>query len=177
MTICSGLRPDAATACWIGAHRRLAAEPDFELVGLQMHRGVERLHGRMREMWRFVDRFDDLAALAEDVIDVAVVARVHHRPVERVAIELGELRAVGVAGLADVPLGLEQRQRFLGAPEAVGDDRDRVVELDDLQYTAPTFDRRFIDALELAAEHRTGGNRRIDHVRNSAYRWRTWRSR
>ena len=46
-----------------GAHRRLRAEPDIELVGLQMHRGVERLHGGVGEMRRFVDRLDDLAAL------------------------------------------------------------------------------------------------------------------
>ena len=76
------------------------------------------------------------------------------------------MRAVGLAGLAGVPFRLEQRERFLGAPEAVGDDRDRVVELDHLLHAAPAFDRRLVDALELAAEHRAGGDRRIDHAGN-----------
>ena len=62
------------------AHRRLRAEPDIELVGLQMHRGVERLHGGVGEMRRFVDRLDDLAALRESIVDIAVIARAHHRP-------------------------------------------------------------------------------------------------
>ena len=146
------------------AHRRLRADPDVEFVGLQVHRGVERLHGGMREMRRFVGRLDDLAAFSEFGIDVAVVARAHHRPVQRVAIKLGELRAVGFAGFAGVPFRLEQRQRFLGAPEAVGDDGDRVVELDDLLHAAAALGRRLIDASEFAAEHRTGGDRGIDHA-------------
>ncbi len=131
------------------AHRRLRAEPDFELVGLQMHRGIERLHGGMREMRRFVHRLDDLAAFSKGVIDVAVVARAHHRPVEGVAVELGELRAVGLAGLAGFPFGLEQRERFLGAPEAVGDHRHRVIELDHLLHAAPAFDRSSSTLLSL----------------------------
>ena len=44
------------------AHRRLGAEPDLELVGLQTHRGVERLHGGMCQMRRLIDGFDHLAA-------------------------------------------------------------------------------------------------------------------
>ena len=100
------------------AHRDLRADPDVELVAVKAHGGVERLHLRMRGMRRLVERLDDLAAppLGESVVDIAVVARVHHRPVERVAIELGELRAVGLAGRARVPFRLEQRERFLGAP-------------------------------------------------------------
>ena len=137
MAICSGLRPEVMP-------RRGAARPSGICVPTQMSslspaKCAVALSGSMvacASMRRLVERLDDLAAqicrLGECGIDIAVVARVHHRPVERVAIELGELRAVGLAGGARVPFRLEQRQRFLGAPEAVGDHRHRVVELDHL---------------------------------------------
>ena len=130
-----------------------------------MHRGVQWLHCGVGEMRRFVDCLDDLSALRESIVDIAVIARGHHRAVERVAIKLGKLRAVGFAGFARIPFRLKQRKRFLGAPKAIGDDRNRIVELDHLLHATPTFDRRFVDTLELAAEHRTGSNGRIDHVR------------
>src|SRR5207248_2055869 len=135
-----------------GPHRGLGTEPDFELVALQVHSGVERLHGGMSEVRRFIDRLDDLSALAERVIDVAVVARIHHWSTKSIAIELGELRTVSVAFIADVPFGLEQREGFLGSPEAIGDNRYCIVELDHLQDAAAAFRRRVVYALKLAAE-------------------------
>ena len=40
--------------------RRLRSEPDIEPVGLQMHRRVHRLHRRMRQIGRLVDRLEGL---------------------------------------------------------------------------------------------------------------------
>ena len=110
--------------------------------------------GGMREIRRLVKRLDDLAALAKSASTLPSLRALRHRPVERVAVKLGELRAVDLAGGAGVPFGLEQRERLLGAPEAVGDHGDGVGELDHLQHAAPAFDRRLVDALELAAGHR-----------------------
>ena len=73
---------------------------------------VQRLHLRMGGVRRFVKRFDDFAALRESALDVTVIARADHRPVERVTIEFGELRAVGPAGGADVPFRLQLRERL-----------------------------------------------------------------
>src|SRR5689334_16250560 len=126
---------------------------------------VKRLHGSVGEMRRFIDRLNDLAAFTEGPLDITIVARIDHRAIERIAIELGKLRAVGIAGLADFPFGLEQGERFLGAPEAIGNDRDGVLQLDDLHYAAPAFYGRIVDAFELAAKHRTSGDRGIDHAR------------
>src|SRR5215831_3332102 len=130
-----------------------------------MNGGVEWLHLCMSKMWRFVYRLNDLAAFAKSIVDIAVIARAHHRAIERVSIKLGELRAVRTAGLADVPFRLKQRERFLCTPEAVGNNGNGVVELDHLQHTAAAFCRGVIDTLEFAAEHRTGGDRGIDHAR------------
>ena len=129
-----------------------------------MHRGVQWLHGGVGKMRCFVDCLNDLSALRENIVDIAVIARGHHRAVERVAIKLGELRAVSLAGFARIPFRLKQCKRFLGAPKAIGDDRNCIVELDHLLHTTSTFDRRFVHTLELPAEYRTGGNCRIDHV-------------
>jgi hypothetical protein len=160
-----GLEARGGSSLADAAHRGLRAEPDVEFVGLQVHCGVERLHGGMREMRGLVDCFDDLAAFSEFGIDVSVAARAHHRAVERIAIKVGELRAIGLAGFAGVPFRLERRERFLGAPETIGNHGDRVVELDDLLHAAAALGRRLVHALEFAAEHRAGGDRRIDHAR------------
>ena len=149
-----------------GAHRRLRAEPDFKLVGLKMHGGVERLHRGMSQMRRFIHGLDKLSAFAESIVDAAVIARAHHRSIKSIAIELGELRAVGLAGRADVPFGLKQSQRLFSAPEAVGDNSDGVFELDHLQYATTAFRRSIVDALQLAAEYGARRNSRIDHVRH-----------
>ncbi len=170
MLICSGLRPEVAAASR-SAPIGVCVPTQMSSVPSPLNRAVA-LSGSIcawASMRRFIERLDDLAArcaLGEVIVDIAVVARAHHRTVERVAIKLGELRAVGLAGLAGVPFRLEQCERFLGAPEAVGNHRDRVVELDHLLHAAPALDRRLVHALELAARHRAGIDRGIDHARN-----------
>jgi len=75
----------------------------------------------------------------------------------KTALQIGTNMTKGLGAGADPEVGRQ----------AAMEDRDRIVEFDHLQHTAAAFCRGLINTLELAAEHRTGGNRRIDHVRNS----------
>jgi hypothetical protein len=102
--------------------------------------GVEGLHCGVGKMRRFVDRLHDLP-FCQGILDIAVIARAYHRSIERIAIELGELRAVGLSGLPDIPFGVEQGERLLGAPEPVGNNNDGVVEPDHLQHAAAALCR------------------------------------
>ena len=72
--------------------------------------------------------------------------------------------AVRFAGFTHLPFRLEQRKCLLGAPITVGNDCDGVAELDDLQHAAPALHGPFVDMLELAARHRAGIDRGIDHA-------------
>src|SRR5262249_3543277 len=86
---------------------RFRSATSKQSVGLEGHSGVERLHCGVGKMRRFVDRFHDLP-LGQRILDIAIIARAYHRSIERIPIKLGELGAVGLSGLADLPVGLEQ---------------------------------------------------------------------
>ena len=90
--------------------RGLRPHPDIEPVVLQMHRGVAGLHGGMRQKRGFILRLDHMLAFGDRGFGVAVIARRHHRPVQRVAIFLGELGAVGLGRGAAIPSDLQLLQ-------------------------------------------------------------------
>ncbi len=118
----------------------------------------------MRNDRHVVGRLDHLGGCRHRGIDIAVVTRVGALLVERVQIGLAELRAVGRAGGADLPLDREHVERGLRAPMPVGDHRDGLLELDHLHDAAAAGNRAFVDRLHRAAEHRAGHDRRMHHV-------------
>jgi len=148
-----------------GAERVLRPHPHIEPVGAVMRGGVQGFHRRVREIGHLVDRLDLLARPLHCRIDVAVIARAGARAVERGAIILGELGAVGRAAWTQVPLDLERVGRLLGAPEPIGHHGHRVVERHHRFDAAHGFRRRVIHALERAARHRAGDHRGVDHAR------------
>ena len=95
-------------ARFLGRHlgvlqRGLGTHPHIQPVVLQMHRGIAGLHGGVRQKRGFIDRFDHMGAFGDGGFGVAVIARRHHGSVQRVAIFLGELDAVGPGRRAAVP--------------------------------------------------------------------------
>jgi hypothetical protein len=163
-------RRDAGRRGRRGQHRRrrLGRDPHVEPILLQPDRGVERLHSRMGLIGRLVEGFDDLAAgLGEGRLGVAVVTRGGHGTVRPVAVELVEVGLLHLARLADVPLDLEVVGGLLGAPELVGGHRHRSVQLDHLEDAHAAPDGAVVDALQLAARHRTLDHRGVDHPRHA----------
>src|SRR5271169_7211303 len=114
---------------------------------------VQRLHRRMRQIRRFVDRIDDLGGARERARRVAAVDGIDERSVERGAIISAEGLAVGRRRLAEVPDDRQRRERLLRAPESVGDHRDAVLDGNDRYETAPILDGGLIETLQLACEY------------------------
>ena len=111
----------------------------------------------MREIGNLVDGFDHFRRVREGRGDVAMAAAVSERAIERGAIFGGELGAVGRSGRAEVPFDRHRVQRFLGAPEIVGDHRDAIGHRHGGDDPAAPGDGGEIVGFELAAEHRTIG--------------------
>ncbi len=131
-----------------------------------MRDGVKRLHRRMRDDRHIVSRFDHLGGRGHRRIDVAIMAGHRALLVERIDIGLAELRAVGRAGGADLPLDRNRVECGLGPEVAIGHHRDGILEFDHLQVAAAAGDGALVDRLHRSAEHRTGHNRRLHHVRH-----------
>ena len=163
------LRIDAARFRREGERRfrSLRAHPDVDAVFAPMRGRVERLHRRVREIGNLVERFDHFGRLREGRVTIAMAAAVSERPIERGAIFGGELRAVGGAGRAEVPFDRHGLQRFLGAPEIVGDDRHAIGHRHGGEDSAPPGDGGEIIGFELAAEHRAIGDSGIGHARQT----------
>ena len=128
---------------------------------------VQRLHRRVRQIGNLVQRFDHFGRLREGRVAIAMAAAVSERPIERGAIFGGELGAIGGAGRAEVPFDRHRMKRFLGAPEIVRDDRHAIGHRDSGNDSAPLGDGGEVVSLELAAEHRAIGDRRIGHARQT----------
>ena len=75
--------------------------------------------------------------------------------------------AVGRSRRAEVPFDRHRVQRFLGAPEIVGDDRDAIGHRHGGDDSAPPGDGGEIVRFELAAEHRAIGGGGIGHARQA----------
>jgi hypothetical protein len=145
----------------------LGADPDIETVGLQMHRRVERLHGDVSKQRSLIQRVMDAARAREHADGVALFLGLGHWSVQRVAIKLTELRAVGARGGAAIPGDLQRIERGLRAPIGIGHHGDGLRHANDAHDAATSPDRGLVDVDELPAEDRAGLHRRIDHVRQA----------
>ena len=134
----------------------LRADPDVDAIGLHMRRAIERLHWRVRDERRVVDRLVDLGGRRHGGIDIAVVSR--HRAgllssASRYVVRNCALSALAASGRSHSTGELVERG--LGAPIAVGDDHDRVAQLHHLHDAAASGDRR--TRRRCAAGRRTPG--------------------
>ncbi len=120
----------------------------------------------MRDDRHLVGRLDHFSGRRHCGINVAVVTRFRAFLVEGIEIRLAELRAVGGARSADLPLDRQRIERGLRAEVTVGHDCDRVVELDHLKDAAAGGDRAFVDRFHRAAEHRAFNDRSPHHARH-----------
>ena len=149
--------------------RRLAVlrrRPDLAALRRPARRRVHRLHRRVVLVRVRYDRLD-LAQRRRAPARVAVlVADDRLRGVEAGLQRRGDGCARDRCVRAEVPLDRQRIERRLGAPPGVGDDRDGVVaDRHDLLDAGTARDRGGVEALDLAAEHRTGLDRRVQHAR------------
>src|SRR5881396_1138419 len=147
-----------------GALRR---RPYFDLVRSDYGRAVHRLHGRVREEGRAVDRFDFFRSAGdrlERIADLGVGESVVGSQAFLQALGDGRARLRGVrAFVPDDGQGLE---RGLRPPPGVGNDCDRpVVHLDRAAHAGHLRDLGLVEAHQLAAVHRAGLDRGAQHAR------------
>ena len=117
----------------LGAGDHLIADPDLAGVGANVHGAVHRLHRRMGEERHVIGRleFRSLAQSLGDVAgrfrDGALSLACGDESVQHVG-----RRHVGVRPF--VPRDVEGVEALLGGPHVIADDRDEIVENDDLPH-------------------------------------------
>ena len=109
----------------------LIADPDLAGVGTNVHGAVHRLHRRMGEERHVIGRLD-FRSLAQSLVDVAGRFRDRARflACRDEAVQHIGRRHVGVRPF--VPRDVEGVEALLGGPHVIADDRDEIVENDDL---------------------------------------------
>ena len=146
----------------------LRAAPDLAFVRGVERGGVHRLHGGVVLVGIVVDRLDLLGGAGERGLDVAVlVADKAGCALSRPSLEPFGDRCAGDLGvLAFVPDDRQRIERGLGVPPGVGDDGDRgVADPHHLLDALHAVDLGFVEALQLAAEHRAILDRGVEHAR------------
>ncbi len=146
----------------LGAGRDLGAHPDVAAVLAYVDGAVHRLHRGVREERHLVDCLDLLGGAGHDLGHIALgralLARDHARLL-RGRLEL--LHDIGGAELgvrALVPADVERGKALLGRPHVIGDHRHGAAEANHPVHAFNRLRLGVIDARELAAEHRTGGD-------------------
>ena len=71
----SGGRPVMRIGVLVRRALPLRGRPDFAAIGAHIGDAVQRLHGRMRQIGRFVDRFDLLGGAGQRGRGIAILAR------------------------------------------------------------------------------------------------------
>ena len=147
--------------------RVLGRHPHLGLVGRDPGGAVHRLHGRVGEERRAVDRLDLSCGALDRLGRVAVLTgAVGDRRRQALLEVLRDRRARLRCAGALLPDNRQRVERPLGPPPGIGDDRDRrVVDLDDAAYPGHRRNLRLVVAHERAAEHRARLDRGVQHAR------------
>ena len=130
---------------------------------MTMNRGVDRLHGRVREKRQLVGRFQPVAG-GKALGDIAVGFR------DRAVLFAGGAQIAPDVVRAEacvrafVPVDHQRVEAFLGRPHVIADHRDQIVEHDDLLHAGDFPGGAVVDLADLAAEYRTGLQRREFHA-------------
>ena len=142
----------------------LVADPDLAGVGANIHGAVHRLHRRMGEERHVIGRLE-FRSLAQSLGDVAGRFRDRALFLARrdETVEHVGGRHCGVRPF--VPCDVESLEALLGGPHVIADDRDEIVENDDLPHSGHVAGRRVVDMRDLAAEYRTARERGDLHAR------------
>ena len=148
------------------AARVLGRHPEGDAVGHDVRGGVHRLHARVLEKRHLVDGLDDLAAGAQRLLGVALVARHLARLPGHRLVLLAD-RSTGERGQgALVPRDLERAAALQRRPEVGGDDGDAVADLHDVADARHGLGGRGVEGLHLAAEYRAALDRGDQHARH-----------
>ena len=145
----------------------LSAHPHVDAVFAPVRRRVQRLHRRVRQIGNLIDRLDQFRGSAEGRANVAIAAAIGERPIERRAIFGAELLAVSRRRWAEIPHDRHRLERFLGAPEIVGDDRHAIGHGHGGDDPPAAGDCGKVVGFELAAEHRAIRGGGIGHARQA----------
>ena len=155
----------------LAARHDLGAGPYFAGVGGDVHRAIQRLHGRMRQKRQFVFAVDPLA-LRKTLGDVADRFGDDTVLFARGAQVVPDIGRTDLRVRSLVPGDDESIEALLGRPDVIADNRDQIVEHDDLPDAGNGLRRAVVDMRDLAAEHRALRQRRKLHPGQHARRCR-----
>ena len=163
----------AAASC---ACNGLIADPNLAAVLARWNRAVHRLHRRMSKERKLISRLDLRHGLRHGGAGVADILRDNSRS-ERRLLEFGsDFGCVEFRVRPIIPFDYERRESLLRRAHVGGDDRYRIVELDNLKHALDGFRRLVVDGSSLA--RRTLAT--VPELRSSflaaARRCRKWRS-
>ena len=142
----------------------LIADPDLARVGTNVHGAVHRLHRRMCEERHVVGRLK-FRPLAQSLGDVAGRFRDRARFLARGDKAVQHIGRGHLGVRPFVPRDVEDVEALLGGPHVVADDRDEIVENDDLADPRHGLRPLVVDMRELAAEHWAARERGDLHAR------------
>jgi hypothetical protein len=145
------------------ARRHLRAHPDLALVGAHVHRGVQRLHGRVGQHGEVVGRLHQraLGPLAGFLADdgLALGQRLGQR---RAQLLRGERRV-----LARRPRDLQRIEPALGGPEVLAHHRHRVLDANDVEHARNGARGLVVHRGQHAAQRGAGLDRGHLHARHA----------
>ena len=118
----------------------LIADPDLAAVRLHMHGAVHRLHRRMGEERHVIGRLE-FRSLAQSRADVAGRFRDRARLLARRDETVQHVGGRDVGVRPFVPGDFERGEALLGGPHVIADDRDEIVENDDLPHSRHAVER------------------------------------
>ncbi len=142
----------------------LRGHPDIAAVGTHLNCRVQRLHGSVRKIRRFVHRFDFLGGAGEGGRGVACFAHGHARLGGQTRPFLPQSRCRYVGPLALVPLDDESLAAFHRAPGIVGNHGHAVRNLHDFLDARYGHRFRAVETRDLAFEHRAAFERGVQHA-------------
>ena len=143
----------------LSAAHNLVPDPDVAAVAAYMHGAVHRLHRGVGEKRKLVDRLDLPGGAGQRLGDVAFLAGDHSGLLRR-RIHLLDDVSGGERGVrAVVPVDIERGEALHRGPRAIAYDGNGIVEPHHLAHALDRHCLAVVDAGELSAQHRAGGDR------------------
>ena len=133
----------------------LVAAPDLEQSILQPRHRVERLHRGVGEVGELEARLDDLGRTGQGLVHVTILPGDGRLgAVRQLAIMVHQLGAAAHLRRAQVPLDLERLAALDRRPHVLGDHRDALRDLDDIDHARDLACGGGVERPHLAAERR-----------------------
>ena len=143
---------------------KLITRPNVAALRRELHHTVERLHGRVRQIRRFIHRFDLFGSAGERTGCIAHAPRHRAWLIRQLHPILANAGAADVRMRAFVPLDRQCIARLDGVPSVVRNHRHAGWDLHHMFDSGHGLGLCGIEAANLAAENRAPRSRRVKHV-------------